>query len=42
MDGLQILYLAIIDYLCRHLNNTYLDKLGIHFMAGWKDPWGER
>ena len=29
-------------FVYRKLNDTYLDKLGIHFMPGWKDPWGER
>ena len=26
----------------RNLNESYLQELGIHFMPGWRDPWGER
>lgn len=26
----------------RQLNQTYLDGLGIKYLPGWKDPWGER
>lgn len=27
---------------CRQLNQSYIDGLGIHYLPGWKDPWGER
>ena len=26
----------------RQLNQSYIDDLGIHYLPGWKDPWGER
>ena len=26
----------------RQLNQSYIDELGIHYLPGWKDPWGER
>jgi collagen beta-1,O-galactosyltransferase len=26
----------------KQLNQSYLDELGIHYLPGWKDPWGER
>ena len=26
----------------RQLNQSYIDNLGIHYLPGWKDPWGER
>ncbi|XP_064395514.1 procollagen galactosyltransferase 2-like isoform X2 [Halichondria panicea] len=26
----------------RQLNQSYLDSLGIKYLSGWKDPWGER
>lgn len=28
--------------MCRELNQSYIDGLGIHYLPGWKDPWGER
>ena len=26
----------------RLLNDSYVEKLGIHYMPNWKDPWGDR
>ncbi|KAL5484486.1 hypothetical protein EMCRGX_G020997 [Ephydatia muelleri] len=26
----------------RELNQSYVDSLGIHYLPGWRDPWGER
>ena len=43
MESKQInikLYIIVLYF--RKLNQSYLDELGIHFMPGWKDPWGER
>ena len=31
-----------VSDLYRRLNQSYLDELGITYMPGWKDPWGER
>ena len=38
---INYIYLFIFIHV-RKLNQSYLDELGIHFMPGWKDPWGER
>ena len=39
---LGIFYTNTLVIYVRKLNQSYLDELGIHFMPGWKDPWGER
>ncbi|XP_019853920.1 PREDICTED: procollagen galactosyltransferase 1-like isoform X2 [Amphimedon queenslandica] len=42
LDVLQFDYTLFNAVDGKKLNQSYLDELGIHFMPGWKDPWGER
>ena len=45
VDGRYSIYdctVLLIYIFNRNLNETYLQKLGIHYMPGWRDPWGER
>jgi len=34
----------MVFFMCcpRKLNESYINSLGVHYLPGWKDPWGER